>query len=59
MGCRAKKKKQQTLILLHVQYAPTVLYIEKDWPGDGLEKTETCSHTRVLMLVCYCCVWTE
>jgi len=26
---------------------------------DGLEKTETCSHTIVLMIVCYCCVSTD
>ena len=31
----------------------------KYWPEDGLEKTETCSNTRVLMIVCYCCVSTE
>ena len=31
----------------------------KYWPEDGLEQTETCSHTRVLMIVCFCCVLTE
>jgi hypothetical protein len=29
------------------------------WPEGGLEKTETCSHTRVLMIVCYCYVLME
>jgi len=29
------------------------------WPEDGLEETETCSHTRVLMIVCYCYVLME
>jgi len=26
------------------------------WPENGLEKTETCSHAKVLMIVCYCWV---
>ena len=37
----------------------TVRSTGKYWPEDGLDKTETCSHTRVLMFVCYCCVATE
>jgi len=29
------------------------------WPEDGLENTESCNHTRVLMIVLCCCVLTE
>ena len=31
----------------------------KYWPEGGLEKTKTGNHTRVLMIVCYCCVSQE
>jgi len=37
----------------------TVPSTGKYFPEDGLEKTETRSHTGVLMIVCYCCVSTE
>jgi hypothetical protein len=31
----------------------------KYWLEDGTVKNETCSHSMVLMTVCYCCVSTE
>ena len=36
----------------NVYCAPIVPFTGKCWPWDGLEETETCSHTRVLMIVC-------
>ena len=44
----------------NVQCTPTVPSAGNCWLEDGLERAETCSHTRVLMIVCYyCCVSTE
>jgi hypothetical protein len=31
----------------------------KYWSDDSLQKTKTCSYTRVLMIVCCCCVSME
>jgi len=43
----------------NVLCAPIVLSTGKYWPKNSLEKTETCSHITVLMIVCYCCVAAE
>ena len=43
----------------NVQRAPILPSTGKCWPEDGLETTATCRHTRVLMIVCYCCASTE
>jgi len=46
------------LDLLHAnifQCAPIVASTEKYWLEDGLQKTEACSHTTVVMIVCWYC----